>query len=138
MNASNYSDRSRGLQVTSGDWLLGDVFLRVSHDTPCLHMLTTFVQNVYVVHHGPTSSKPPLVGLLSLTDPHTALTDFQTARGLDPAPPPSVANRSSSGQWTEDAKIASAMSAVGGFLLGGLVAVCCKVGRRSRRATARW
>ncbi|KAF8558409.1 acid protease [Imleria badia] len=108
--------------VTSGDWLLGDVFLR----------------NVYVVHHGPTSSKPPLVGLLSLTDPHTALTDFQTARGLDPAPPPSVANRSSSGQWTEDAKIASAMSAVGGFLLGGLVAVCCKVGRRSRRATARW
>lgn len=120
--------------MNSGDWLLGDVFLRVSHDTLCLQRtLNTSAQNVYVVHHGSTASKPPLIGLLSLTDPQTALTDFQTARGLDPAPPPFVGHRSNSDQWTEDAKIASATSAVGGFLFGGLIAVCCKMGRRSKR-----
>ncbi|KAI9569513.1 aspartic peptidase domain-containing protein [Boletus coccyginus] len=110
-------------RVNSGDWLLGDVFLR----------------NVYVVHRGTTSSQPPLIGLLSLTDPQTALMDFQSVRGLDPAPPPSVPNSNSSVQWTKYAKIASAVSAVGGFLLGGLVVVVWyKVGRRSRRATVRW
>jgi hypothetical protein len=64
--------------------------------------------------------------------------NFQNARGLDSAPPPFVPNRTPSAQWTEDARIASAVSAVGGFLLGGLAVVMCyKVGRRSRRATAK-
>ncbi|KAG8217373.1 hypothetical protein J3R82DRAFT_5469 [Butyriboletus roseoflavus] len=84
-----------------------------------------------------TSSKPPLVGLLSLTDPQTALTDFQNARGVDSAPPPSIPNSTHSDQWTEDARIATAVSVVGGFLLGGLITVCYKVRKRSRRARAR-
>lgn len=84
-----------------------------------------------------TSSKPPLIGLLGLTDPQTALTDFQNARGSDPAPPPFVPIRSRSEQWTKDAKIATAMSVVGGFLLGGLAMVRYKVRQRSRRASAR-
>jgi len=108
--------------VSSGDWLFGDVFLR----------------NVYVVHQGVTSSKPPLIGLLSLTDPQTALTDFQNARGLDPAPPPLILDRRRPEQWTKDAKIANTVSAVGGFLLGGLIVVCYKAKRRSGRASARW
>lgn len=129
-------------QVNSGDWLLGDVFLRVSHDALCHpahsdHVLLCSVQNVYVVHRGTTSSQPPLIGLLSLTDPQTALMDFQSVRGLDPAPPPSVPNRNSSDQWTRYGRIASAVSAVGGFLLGGLVVVVWYK-RRPRRATVRW
>ena len=35
------------------------------------------------------SSRPPLVGLLSLTDPNQALAEFTNERGYDPAPPPS-------------------------------------------------
>ncbi|KAG9318343.1 aspartic peptidase domain-containing protein [Chiua virens] len=107
--------------VNSGDWLLGDVFLR----------------NVYVVHHGATSSKPPLIGLLSLTDPPSALTDFQNMRGSDPAPAPSVVERSSAVQWTENAKIGVAVSAIGGFVVGGLITGCYKMRRRSRRASVR-
>lgn len=82
-----------------------------------------------------TSSKPPLVGLLSLTDPQTALMDFQNVRGADSAPSPSVPNRSRSDQWTEDARIATAVSVVGGFLLGGLITVCYKV--RKRKASTK-
>ncbi|KAJ7684682.1 aspartic peptidase domain-containing protein [Mycena polygramma] len=49
--------------VNSGDWLLGDVFLR----------------NCYVVHH----TNPPGIGLLGLTDPDAAVEEFRTQRGPD-------------------------------------------------------
>ncbi|KAF9228598.1 acid protease [Gyrodon lividus] len=103
--------------VNSGDWLLGDVFLR----------------NAYVVHQGATSSNPPMIGLMSLTDPQVSLTDFQNARGSDPAPPPSSLSRSYSNQWNANVGVASVGCALGGFLLGGLVTVCYKVSRRSRK-----
>ncbi|KAL0947401.1 hypothetical protein HGRIS_013513 [Hohenbuehelia grisea] len=57
--------------INSGDWLLGDVFLR----------------NVYVTHHGANSTHPPLIGLLNMTDPSKALAEFRRERGPDPLPP---------------------------------------------------
>lgn len=36
------------------------------------------------------SSRPPLVGLLSLTDPNQAIVEFTNERGHDPAPSPSA------------------------------------------------
>ncbi|KIJ69603.1 hypothetical protein HYDPIDRAFT_24428 [Hydnomerulius pinastri MD-312] len=78
--------------VNSGDWLLGDVFLR----------------NVYVVHQGSTASNPPMIGLMSLTDPTSSLSTFQQTRGPDPAPPPSLPTRTYSNQWNADVGAASA------------------------------
>ncbi|KAI0063476.1 acid protease, partial [Artomyces pyxidatus] len=57
--------------INSGDWILGDTFLR----------------NVYVTHHGATTNKPPLIGLLNLTDPASSLQRFQDERGNDPLSP---------------------------------------------------
>ncbi|ESK92886.1 pepsinogen a2 precursor [Moniliophthora roreri MCA 2997] len=53
--------------VDSGDWLLGDVFLR----------------NVYSIHHGGNSTHPPFIGLLGTMNQSAALTDFRTSRGPD-------------------------------------------------------
>lgn len=53
--------------VNSGDWLLGDVFLR----------------NVYVVHKAGDSSSPPMIGLYNLTDPEAAMKEFRADRGPD-------------------------------------------------------
>ncbi|CAK5264694.1 unnamed protein product [Mycena citricolor] len=50
--------------VNSGDWLLGDVFLR----------------NAYVVHY----MRPPRIGLVGLTDPVASMKAFRAERG--PAP----------------------------------------------------
>lgn len=36
------------------------------------------------------SSRPPLIGLLGLTDSSKAMADFINERGHDPAPPPSA------------------------------------------------
>ncbi|KIJ17249.1 hypothetical protein PAXINDRAFT_162166 [Paxillus involutus ATCC 200175] len=104
-------------RVNSGDWLLGDVFLR----------------NVYVVHQGATSSHPPMIGLLSLTNPQTSLIDFQSARGSDPAPPPSTLSRNYSNQWDTDVRVATILCALGGFLLGGLATLYYKVRTRTRK-----
>ena len=129
-------------QVNSGDWLLGDVFLRVSQAVlwPAARaddVLRRFVQNVYVVHQGVTSSKPALIGLMSLTDPQTAFKDFQDHRGTDLAPAPLVATRTPLEQWTQNARIASSVSAVGGFLLGGLIVVSFKFGRKPKIVAGR-
>ncbi|KAF5387045.1 hypothetical protein D9615_001652 [Tricholomella constricta] len=51
--------------VNSGDWLLGDVFLR----------------NVYVTHHSANSTHQPLIGLLSMTDPLISMSQFRKERG---------------------------------------------------------
>ncbi|KAI0705835.1 acid protease [Cytidiella melzeri] len=60
--------------VSSGDWLLGDTFLR----------------NVYIVHQVATGSQPPQVGLMGLTDTEGSLTNFRLTRGDDPTGPVSV------------------------------------------------
>ncbi|EPT05963.1 hypothetical protein FOMPIDRAFT_1026836 [Fomitopsis schrenkii] len=60
--------------VFSGDWLLGDTFLR----------------NVYAAHYAAVNASPPRVGLLGVTDPTAALTQFRAARGEDSTAPGSV------------------------------------------------
>ncbi|KAF9458653.1 aspartic peptidase domain-containing protein [Collybia nuda] len=57
--------------VNSGDWLLGDVFLR----------------NVYVTHHLSNSTNPPLIGLLNLTNPVGSILQFREDRGPDQSLP---------------------------------------------------
>ncbi|KAH7889845.1 aspartic peptidase domain-containing protein [Phlebopus sp. FC_14] len=108
-------------RVDSGDWLLGDVFLR----------------NVYVVHQGATSSRPPVIGLMSMTDPNSSISEFTNVRGPDFAPAPSAPSRSYSNQSDADVEAASAVCAIAGFLLGGLGTVFYWVKKGSRRATAR-
>ncbi|KIK63628.1 hypothetical protein GYMLUDRAFT_162371, partial [Collybiopsis luxurians FD-317 M1] len=54
-------------QVDSGDWLLGDVFLR----------------NVYSLYHAANSSSGPWVGLISRTNESAALSAFRQNRGPD-------------------------------------------------------
>lgn len=89
--------------VNSGDWILGDSFLR----------------NVYVIHQAASSTRPALIGLLNLTDPQTALLDFQKIRGQDPIPLPtsSVLGQLSRPQ-TRDIVIAIAVCASGGLIIG--------------------
>ncbi|KAI0736950.1 aspartic peptidase domain-containing protein [Fomitopsis betulina] len=63
--------------VFSGDWLLGDTFLR----------------NVYAAHYAAVGVSPPKVGLLGVTDPAAALTQFRAVRGEDSSAPASVHSR---------------------------------------------
>ncbi|KAH7929775.1 acid protease [Leucogyrophana mollusca] len=104
--------------VNSGDWLLGDVFLR----------------NVYVVHQGATGANPPMIGLLNMTDPDTSMVQFQQARGPDSAPPPSAQTRGrTSGSSQADVIAACTVCGVGGFLLGAVAILVLRSRRRSRR-----
>ncbi|KZV93355.1 acid protease [Exidia glandulosa HHB12029] len=54
-------------KVISGDWLLGDTFLR----------------NVYVTHRPANGATPPILGLLALTDPASSAQEFAQQRGED-------------------------------------------------------
>ncbi|KAI6036832.1 aspartic peptidase domain-containing protein [Pisolithus microcarpus] len=94
--------------VNSGDWILGDSFLRVS-------LLWTHP----VILRLSFSTRPALIGLLNLTDPQTALLDFQKIRGQDPIPLPtsSVLGQLSRPQ-TRDIVIAIAVCASGGLIIG--------------------
>ncbi|EJD05762.1 acid protease [Fomitiporia mediterranea MF3/22] len=57
--------------VFSGDWLLGDIFLR----------------NAYVVHRAETLASPPLIGLLGTTNTSATFEQFQMIRGNDSSGP---------------------------------------------------
>ncbi|KAK7693327.1 hypothetical protein QCA50_002895 [Cerrena zonata] len=58
-------------RVASGDWLLGDSFLR----------------NVYAIHHVAVDGQPPKIGLLGTTDANSSLVLFQRERGADTTSP---------------------------------------------------
>ncbi|KAG2149397.1 aspartic peptidase domain-containing protein [Suillus clintonianus] len=102
--------------VDSGDWLLGAVFLR----------------NVYVIHHGTTSSNPPMIGLLNTTDPSTALAEFISSRGPDPAPPPSLQRAGSSATEMRDTIATCVVCGVCGFLIGVIGIVIYRLRQRKR------
>ncbi|KAI0053836.1 acid protease [Auriscalpium vulgare] len=95
--------------INSGDWILGDTFLR----------------NVYVTHHGAASGRPPLIGLLNLTDPDSALERFQSERGDDPLSPMQgrgdVRTRHGVGHVLSAGTICGIVL-VGAFLVGALAA----------------
>ncbi|KAI0313074.1 aspartic peptidase domain-containing protein [Amylostereum chailletii] len=109
--------------VNAGDWILGDTFLR----------------NVYVTHHGATTDKPPLIGLLNLTDASSALQRFQTERGHDPNTPISIKQIVS--PHTRSAPLSPGvvcgMVLVVAFIVGGAIAWLVLVFRgRSQRGEA--
>ncbi|KAG6917795.1 hypothetical protein DXG01_001067 [Tephrocybe rancida] len=91
--------------VNSGDWLLGDVFLR----------------NVYVTHHLGNSTHQPLIGLLSLTDASASLLEFHKQRGPEQA--------HTTRHWTQQdihnevrsTVLIYVVSTVCGFVVGALV-----------------
>ncbi|KAI0950285.1 hypothetical protein AcV7_008801 [Taiwanofungus camphoratus] len=87
--------------VFSGDWLLGDTFLR----------------NVYVTHHAATSGQPPMIGLLGLTDPMSAMVQFREERGDDPTPPVQVRSRAHQTHVLTGADICG-IAVVCGFVFG--------------------
>ncbi|PCH38253.1 acid protease [Wolfiporia cocos MD-104 SS10] len=87
--------------VFSGDWLLGDTFLR----------------NVYVTHHAATSSQPPMIGLLGLTDATAAMAEFRENRGDDPAPPAQVHARARRTDHLTNADICG-IAVASGFAFG--------------------
>ncbi|KAG5653269.1 hypothetical protein H0H81_001429 [Sphagnurus paluster] len=100
--------------VNSGDWLLGDVFLR----------------NVYVTHHVANTTHPPLIGLLGMTDTSESMAQFRMERG----PEESHTTR----HWTRKhvPQAASPMtglvytvSAVCGFVLGAIVTLFVTIRR---------
>lgn len=70
-------------QVDSGDWLLGDVFLRVNTIYYCDITFDNLFQNVYSLYHAANSSSGPWIGLISTTNRDNALTAFRQSRGPD-------------------------------------------------------
>ncbi|GJE90866.1 A1 family peptidase [Phanerochaete sordida] len=93
--------------VSSGDWLLGDTFLR----------------NVYIVHHLGNSTQHPMVGLNGLTDPQTSLANFRLARGNDPTPPAPVLGKVTHHRYAISEGAICGISAAGGFVFGGVLTV---------------
>ncbi|KAJ3860044.1 aspartic peptidase domain-containing protein [Lentinula novae-zelandiae] len=70
-------------EVDSGDWLLGDVFLRVNTIYYCDITFDNLFQNVYSLYHAANSSSGPWIGLISTTNRDNALTAFRQSRGPD-------------------------------------------------------
>ncbi|CCM06230.1 uncharacterized protein FIBRA_08476 [Fibroporia radiculosa] len=106
--------------VFSGDWLLGDTFLR----------------NVYASHHAASGNQPPLVGLLGITDGSSALAQFQKTRGIDTVPPATILAQPPREDKLTGADICG-IAVSCGFVFGTLFAVfaemCC-MRRRIKRA----
>ncbi|EMD38491.1 hypothetical protein CERSUDRAFT_94025 [Gelatoporia subvermispora B] len=100
--------------VISGDWLLGDTFLR----------------NVYALHHAAASGQPPRIGLLGLTDPDASLAAFRQQRGDDPNPPAKVLTNARQSQDLGGGGICG-IAAAGGFVFGAILTLllcfrpCC-------------
>ncbi|KAF8919297.1 aspartic peptidase domain-containing protein [Mucidula mucida] len=88
-------------KVNSGDWLLGDVFLR----------------NVYASHHGDNSTHPPMIGLRSMTDASRALDEFRKNRGLDLSPVSTIEAQGRSAASMHSTLIYAASSGCG-FVVG--------------------
>lgn len=105
--------------VSSGDWLLGDTFLR----------------NVYLVHHVGNSTQPPSVGIKGLTDPQTALTNFRLARGDDPTPPVPVLAKVTHRRYAISEWAINGIALAGGFVVGSVLTVVISacVARRTNK-----
>ncbi|KAH9951305.1 acid protease [Amylocystis lapponica] len=104
--------------VYSGDWLLGDSFLR----------------NVYVTHHAATSDQPPTIGLRGLTDADSSMAQFRLNRGEDTTPPADVLSKPHEGHAITSADICG-IAVAGGFVVGILLPflACIIRPRRGKR-----
>ncbi|KAG2028255.1 hypothetical protein BDR03DRAFT_976638 [Suillus americanus] len=61
-----------------------------------------------------------MIGLLNTTDPSTALAEFTSSRGPDPAPPPSMLRAGSSATEVRDTVATCVVCGVCGFLIGAI------------------
>ncbi|KAJ3483340.1 hypothetical protein NLI96_g6392 [Meripilus lineatus] len=103
-------------EVSSGDWLLGDSFLR----------------NVYTIHHAATSNQPPKIGLLGMTDPVSALAQYRLERGEDPTPSVAVIATPNSQHSGLNAAAVCGISGASGFVFGFVVSVALLFRRWAR------
>ncbi|KZT69013.1 acid protease [Daedalea quercina L-15889] len=92
--------------VFSGDWLLGDTFLR----------------NVYAAHYAATDSSPPRIGLLGTTDPTAALAQFRDARGDDSTAPAQVHPRAPRSSHLTGSDVCG-IAVVCGFVFGVILSL---------------
>ncbi|KAH9842834.1 aspartic peptidase domain-containing protein [Rhodofomes roseus] len=92
--------------VFSGDWLLGDTFLR----------------NVYAVHHAATNASSHRIGLLGMTDPTAALAQFRAVRGDDTTAPGQVHSRAPRSTQLTGADVCG-VAVVCGFVFGVILAL---------------
>lgn len=79
-----------------------------------------------------------MIGLLGLTDPQTARSEFQSVRGPDLAPAPSIPPAPYSNHPQSDVfTFVSIAGVVGGLVVSGFVVIIYKMMRRARRARTR-
>jgi len=99
--------------------------------------MATRGQNVYVIHHGANSTHSPLIGLLSLTDPVSAMAQFRLARGPDSTPPSVQIRRSLSGASSPHTTTVYTLSSICGFMGGAVLTIIFRVRRGSTKVTGR-
>ena len=96
--------------------------------------LTTLIlsQNVYVVHHGATSTHPPLIGLTNVTDPQDALQRFRDVRGADVSPPTTLHIQEARAGKGSTSMLLYTLSSAGGFVGGGIITYLVRLHLRRR------
>jgi hypothetical protein len=109
-----------------GFWVMFS-FEQVSNFNTVQDLYSQSPQNVYVTHHGTNSTHPPLIGLLNLTNPSSAMLQFRLERGPDPLEIslPSSAQIRNIIPMSPKAtpKVIYAIATLGGFLGGIIVTV---------------
>ncbi|KAH8107018.1 acid protease [Cristinia sonorae] len=105
--------------VSSGDWLLGDTFLR----------------NVYAIHQVATGSNPPRIGLMHTTNMTAALEEFTRERGPDPTPPAPILSAAPSAPHTLGTAAIWGISGASGYVFGLCLALLISycVAKRSKK-----
>ena len=73
-----------------------------------------------MTHHAATTTQPPLIGLLNVTDPVQSLLQFRESRGYDPTPQTQVLSDAHQPYKFTSADICG-VSVVGGFVVGAAV-----------------
>lgn len=85
-------------------------------------------KNVYIVHHVGNSTQLPMIGLLGLTDPKTALQNFRAERGNDVTSPvpvlSAVGHRSSRISGGAICGIAAGGGVIFGAVLTVVISAC--------------
>ncbi|KAK0210301.1 aspartic peptidase domain-containing protein [Desarmillaria ectypa] len=109
--------------VNSGDWLLGDVFLR----------------NVYISHHGKNATHDPMIGLANTTDISTTLQEFRQGRGPDMTPLTSIQIRERVHHSDPfHAAIVYSVSSACGFLGGMVITILFRLQHRKTFRKYSW
>ena len=85
-----------------------------------------------MAHHGATSTEPPLIGLLNMTDPTIAMAEFVQERGPDPNPPPASQSLDTHAHLILELTIIAILSLLVGWVTG-VVGMTILRSRRARK-----